>query len=316
VARLAGAAGAEFVTGRAAVLDLEAQVAIGADGHEYGFDFVSIDIGATPLAPAVPGLRDFALLSRPHELFLEGWDRVRELAREGGLRRLAVVGGEAAAVELMLAMQHRLRTELPAALFAACGFSLVTPAARLLAAGPPSLGLALEAVSAARGVSLLRGAAVVEVRRDAVLLANGAQLASDLTIWAEGAHPARWLAASGLDCDAAGAMRIDERLRSPSHKRVFGAGDCTVSGDAPEVPAAGRARRQGPGLALALRQALAGEVPPPWAAPPPRLLSVTLGSREALLLRGTMLWTWPRGLLWHLKSRAERRYFARFHAGG
>jgi NADH dehydrogenase FAD-containing subunit len=213
-------------------------------------------------------------------------------------------------------MQHRLCAELPPAVFADCGFSLVTPAARLLASGPESLGLALEAACAARGVSILRGAAVVEVRRDAVLLANGAQLASDLTVWAEGAFPARWLALSGLDCDPSGAMRIDERLRSHGHKRVFGAGDCTVSGDTPETPAAGRARRQGPGLALALRQALAGEVPPAWVAPPAGPASVTLGSREAMTLRGGTLWTWPRGMLWRLKTRADRRFLARYRTRG
>jgi NADH dehydrogenase FAD-containing subunit len=212
-------------------------------------------------------------------------------------------------------MQHRLKADLPAAVFAACGFSLVTPAARLLAAEAASLGLALEAVCAARGVSILRGAAVVEVRRDAVLLANGARLASDLTIWAEGAHPPRWLASSGLECDTSGAMRIDGHLRSTGHKRVFGAGDCTVSGDMPDTAAAGRAGRQGPGLALALRQVLAGESPPLLAPPPGRRLAVTLGSREALLLRGRTLWAWPRGLLWRLKLRADRQFVARHKTG-
>ena len=36
----------------------------------------------------------------------------------------------------------------------------------------------------------------------------------------------RWLAESGLACDAAGFVTVDEHLRSPSHPFVFAAGDC------------------------------------------------------------------------------------------
>ena len=313
LAALAAKAGIALVLDRATALDLERRLALTGGGREFEFDFVSIDIGAMPFAAEVPGLRRFALLAWPTEVFLEGWERVRELAREGGLSRLTMVGGDLRAVELMLAMQQRLRRELTPAAFADCGFSIVTAAARLLDSIPEAAGLALEALCVARGISVVRGATVVLVERGGLLLSNRARLASDITVWSDGATPARWLAASGLACDERGFMLIDASLRSPSDKRAYGAGDCSVSNTAQFPLAPGRAVFQGASLAASLRLALAGVPPQPAASAAVGRTLISLGARQAFAVRGADVQTWPRWLIWRCKDWRDRRWMARFH---
>lgn len=312
LASLAKKAGIDLVTDRIVNLHLDGRMAMSASERLLEFDLVSLDIGATSIAPEVPGLRQFALLGKPFEVFLEGWERVCELAGSGALARLTLVGGDPASVELMLAMQHRLKRELSSAAFAAFGFSIVTAAARLVETLPERIGVALESLCTARGISLLRGAAVIAVERDALLLSNGARLASDITVWASGAYPARWLAATGLACDPHGFMQVDASLCSVSHKRVYGAGDCTTS-SAHSRPRLGvGALPQGPHLAANLRQALAGRPSLPWTAPVEGWAMISLGSRQAFAPHGESMRNTPPWLNWRLKDWSDRRWVRRF----
>ena len=312
LAPLARKSGIELLADRVVGLDAEGRVATTASGGQLEFDFASIDIGVTPFAPDVPGLRRFALLAKPVEVFLEGWERVRELAREGGLSRLTVVGGGPTAVELMLAMQHRLRCEMPKSAFGDFGFSIVTEGPRLLHELPEQSGLAVEALCVARGISLLRGATVKLVERDCLQLSNGAQLASDITVWACGARPARWLAAAGLACDMGGFMQTDASLRSPSHKRIYGAGDCSLSEQQPRSHIGICGLPQGPALAANLRQALASQPSLPWAPPQDQRVMLSLGARQALGMRGAALLKTPYWLNWRWKDWTDRRWIGRF----
>ena len=309
---LARKAGAKLVLKRVIALDPDARIVTLESGAALEFDVASIDIGATPLLPHVPGLRDYALLARPTEIFLQGWERIVELAHDGALRKFTVAGGEASGVELMLAMQHRLRNALAADAFERCGFSIVTGAACLLATGPAELSGAAERICAQRGISLLRGAAVTAIERDAIRLANGARLASDVTIWAVGEQAPRWLSGSGLACDEGGFMQVGDTLLSTSHAKVFGSGDCVSALPRPRPATAARGASQGAVLARNLRHALAAgtleSLPPAGTA----LTVLGLGGRQALALRGDHASPWPRWLIWRWKDWLERRWVRRY----
>jgi selenide,water dikinase len=313
LAPLATAAGVRVLADRVLGLDPERRIALTAGGRELEFDFASINVGAVSLNSDIHGLGKFALLARPADVFLQGWERVCELAQEGALSRLCVVGGGIEGVELILAMHHSLRRLLPAEAFAACGFSIVTAGERLLQALPEALGRAAEAACIGRGISLLRGAAVVEVERAALRLSNGAQLASDITVWAAGSHGPRWLSAAGLACDARGLPRVDIHLRSVSHKRIYASGSCAGIAVDPGAEASGsNGFRDGPLLAASLRQALAGEPPLPASKAAVPMSFVTLGSKHALAVRGALPVAAPAWLLWRYKAWRDRRFRRRF----
>ncbi|MFC4126963.1 NAD(P)/FAD-dependent oxidoreductase [Nocardia rhizosphaerae] len=96
-----------------------------------------------------------------------------------------------------------------------------------------------------------------------VCLRTGAELASDLTLWAIVAHVPDLAACSGLAVNAEGRAVVDEYLRSVSDPRVFVIGDCAA------VPGARMscetAVAQGAHAADTLARILAGEDPEPYS---------------------------------------------------
>ncbi len=103
---LAARAGGRFIEDSAAGVDLARREVTTAGGGRLVYDLLSLDIGSTSGDPA--RVSRHALRLRPVEGFLAGWERLREAARRSEVRRIAVVGGGAGGVEVLLAMQHAL----------------------------------------------------------------------------------------------------------------------------------------------------------------------------------------------------------------
>src|SRR5438876_4633296 len=100
----AARAGCRFIEDSAAGVDLAQREVITAGGGRLVYDLLSLDIGSTSGDPA--RVSRHALRLRPVEGFLADWERLREAARRSEVRRIAVVGGGAGGVEVLLAMQH------------------------------------------------------------------------------------------------------------------------------------------------------------------------------------------------------------------
>lgn len=75
------------------------------------------------------------------------------------------------------------------------------------------------------GVTVLEEDVVAEVRRDAVVFADGAVRPSALTIWTAGFGVPELAAASGLRTDELGRLLTDETLTSVDDNRIVAAGD-------------------------------------------------------------------------------------------
>src|SRR6266581_4334351 len=87
---LAARAGARFLDDSATGIDPARREVITASGKRFAYDFLSLDIGSSAGEPA--GEAEHALRVRPVEAFLAGWERLRESARRGEVRRIAVIG--------------------------------------------------------------------------------------------------------------------------------------------------------------------------------------------------------------------------------
>jgi NADH dehydrogenase len=77
----------------------------------------------------------------------------------------------------------------------------------------------------ALGVDVLESATASEVRRDAVVLTDGAVLSSPVTVWTAGFAVPDLAARSGLSTDAIGRLLTDETLTSIDDTRIVAAGD-------------------------------------------------------------------------------------------
>ncbi|TMG72369.1 MAG: bifunctional NADH dehydrogenase FAD-containing subunit/selenide, water dikinase SelD, partial [Betaproteobacteria bacterium] len=287
----AARAGCRFIEDSAAGVDLAQREVITAGGGRLVYDLLSLDIGSTSGDPA--RVSRHALRLRPVEGFLAGWERLREAARRSEVRRIAVVGGGAAGIEVLLAMQHGLAG-------VAAEFALFSELPILAGHG------------ARRRIA--RILLVVAVREGGLELEGGEGFDAQATVWATGAGAPSWIAQSGLATDPRGFVAVSGTLRSPSHPEVFAAGDCaTIIGDS--RPKSGViAVRQGPILAGNLRLALAGAPPEPFRAPARALALISCGDRYAVASWASFALegSW----VWRCKDRIDRRFVQRYRLGG
>lgn len=310
-AKLAACSGVEVVADAVVGLDLARKRVCCRSGASLAFDVLSLDIGSQPGSRDVPGL-DHATAVRPVHSFAARVDALgAELAARQHRARIAVVGAGAAGVELLFALERRLRHAAGEAGRDGSGLGFVLVAAEEVLPGfPRRFRLLVEAALAQRGITIRRGARVVAVEPTQLKLAAGEPVEADAVLWATQGEAAPWLAATGLALDAAGCLRVDPWLRCLGRTDIFAAGD-TASVEGRSLPKSGvTAVRAGPVLAQNLAAALAG-TPLHRFAPPRAALTLlstadgrAIGTRHGLTVSGAWVWWW--------KSRIDRRFVAQY----
>jgi selenide,water dikinase len=279
---LARFAGARVIVAEATGLDLAHRAVRIGDRPPIRYDVLSIDIGSTP-SLEVPGATEHAVPVKPIDRFLDRWtDVCTRLASAAGPRRLAVVGGGAGGVELILAARHRLlalgMTTVDHALFAASD--------RILPDHHASVRRRFERILGERGVTVHAGQPVVAVTPGVLHTAGGRTHAVGEVLWTTEAAAAPWLRESGLEVDEGGFVRVTDALQSVSHPDVFAAGDIAAMVRHPRPKSGVFAVRQRPPLARNLRRRLLGR-PRRRYRPQRRLLSlISTGVRCAVASRG------------------------------
>src|SRR5262245_15410959 len=180
------------------------------DGAPYTADNVVVAVGADPVVPPVPGLRE-----------LPGVWTNREVTGMTSVPcRLLILGGGAVGVEMAQAVR-RLGGEV----------ALVQGSARVLSREPAPLGEALGEVLRADGVELVLGRRAAAPRRDGsdfvLSLDNGDELRGSHLLLATGRRPRT----SGIGLDTVGitpdprGIPVDAHLRAGA--RLWAIGDVT-----------------------------------------------------------------------------------------
>jgi selenide,water dikinase len=299
----------DFVQGTVAALDLPRNEAVCADGRRLAFDVVAVNTGSVPAANT-PGARQHAIGIKPVAGFLTAWNAVLEQARAGAEPlRLAVAGGGAGGVEILLAMEHRLRATLTDR-HPSPELALITDSDTLLPSHPRRVQRIFTRIFRERGIALHAGSGVTQVEPGLLRLSHGSSVAADWAVWVTGAAAPAWPRASGLAVDARGFILVDSSLRSVSHGNVFAAGDIASMAGHPHPKSGVYAVRQGPPLALNLRAALVGGPPARYHPQPRALALISAGDRYAvasyagLALEGRWVWRW--------KDRIDRAFMARY----
>lgn len=328
---LTAAAGARLCLASATALDADRRVLQDDSGALHAFDLLSLDVGSLTDTRTLDTLPAGTLLPvKPLETFFSVWPQRLAAARAGELRRLAVVGGGAAGVELVLAAANAFRgADCPVAL------ALVAPPGGLLAGHAEGVRRRVERRLAQAGVTL-HFARARGTRAGLELVGAAADptsvLPADCVIAATGARALPWLQTSGLACDAEGWVTVDASHRSRSHPAIHAAGDVCAR-DTPGFARSGvHAVHAGPVLAANLLAALAdgtactsmpGASPDaaarmnePIPAPPRRyqprprsLYLIACGSRHAIASWGP--WSAEGRWVWHWKDRIDRGFIAR-----
>ena len=202
--------GVRLVVDEAARINVGARQVQLASGDTLSYDYLIYAIGSTGTVPArVPGAAEFAY---PISELEQAQRLSQRLADIPASAPVVIVGGGLTGIET-------------ASEFAEAGrpVTLVTDVLG------PSLGKTGRRSVAKRlaklRVSVVEGSAVAQVTADRVVLSDGREVPSAVTVWTAGFGVPGLASASGLTTDALGRLVTDETLTSLDDEHVIAAGD-------------------------------------------------------------------------------------------
>ena len=312
--RLVALAGARLVRDTVVGLDRAGKKVLCSNRPPVPYDSVSINIGSTPQLADVEGALGTVVPVKPIRQFNERWLQLlaRVRAHDGSLLRIAVVGAGAGGVELLLALQYRLRNELqglghdPNSL----QFHLLAASDTVLPTHNPGVRARFARVLAARGVQVHLGTEVVRVQGGELQCRNGAVITVDETLWVTQAGGAPWLASTGLALDAQGLIVVNDCLQSITDATVFAAGDVAAMQNYRLEKAGVFAVRQSRPLAANLRRQLRGQALRPYHPQSRWLALISTGDRYAVASRGAL--GFAGAWVWRWKDWIDRRFMRKF----
>jgi NADH:ubiquinone reductase (H+-translocating) len=298
--------GARFRLGELTGVDAPAQRITLADGTSFEYDYLILATGVSAAYFGVTGAAEHSLglYTRRDAVSLRDHIMARlerlDVAGAGKAVNFTVVGGGATGVELAGALAELRSTALDAAFpevdLASVHIRLVEQAPALLAPFQPALRDYARDQLLARGVEVRLDTAIREVTNDRVLLANGEDLPSDVTVWAAGVSAPAVTAEWGLPQRRGGRILVGPDLRVRGQDRIFALGDISLVEDQPLPQLAQPALQMGRHAAAQIGLLTAGRATVPFNYHDKGIMA-TIGRRSAVVelphrlrIRGTLAW--------------------------
>jgi selenide, water dikinase len=314
--RLAAATGARLIHAMACGIHRDAKRVLLEGRSALAYDLLSIDVGIAPALGTIPGAQDHAIAVKPIGSFLAKFAALLDRCRaRDGPRRIAVIGGGAGGVELVLSLRSRLLADARAHRWdpGALSFALVTDG-EILGAHQSKVRGAFRRLLAARGIALHEHRRACQIDGATIAFERGSTLAADAVLIATDGGAPLWFAATGLARDSAGFLAVRPTLQVANDPSVFAAGDCAALIETPRPKAGVFAVRAGPPLAANLRRAACGERLRSWSPQRLHLALISAGERYAVASRGAFkvegAWVWA------VKDFIDRRWMREYRVKG
>ncbi|MEO3873905.1 NAD(P)/FAD-dependent oxidoreductase [Nonomuraea sp. B12E4] len=277
------------------------------DGSGLDYDYLVLATGVTTNWLGVEGARDNALPIYSLRDATAMRDRLGQRLEDTALGRresthVVVVGAGATGVEMAGTLAELRRRTLPLThpeiKPGQTSVTLVERFDYVLAPYKPRLRDAAAAALRKRGVKLRLGSTVAAVEPDAVVLADGTRLPSDLTVWALGVTAPKQVSDWGLPQGRGGRITLTDALNVPGHPEIFVAGD--LSGPpSPQPQLAQPAIQMGEHVGRQIAAAAQGRPVRPFSYDDPGIMA-TVGKAEAVLQlpKGLTVHGLPAWLVW------------------
>jgi NADH:ubiquinone reductase (H+-translocating) len=301
-----GRRGASYRKGELAAIDPGQRLVTLATGDRLSYDYLVIATGVSAAFFGVAGAAEHALSLYTRRdavalrnTLMDGLERRNEGLTDPRLD-ITVVGGGPTGVELSGTLAELRNFALPA-IYPNIDRSMFR--VRLLELAPALLmpyhdGLRryTERQLAHRGVEVLLNRTIKEVRAGSVLLTDGSEHRSDITVWAAGitAPADEWTA--DLPRGKGGRLEVEADLRVVGEDRVFAAGDVCLTAAKPVAQLAQPAIQQGRHAGEQVARLIAGQPTRAFRYHDKGTMA-TIGRRSAVCelrggirLRGTLAW--------------------------
>ena len=313
LSRLAVFAGARLYRDEVIGLDRVNQKVLCRNRPPVPYDQLSINIGSTPQLHQVAGAAEHAIAVKPIQRFNDRWlALLQRVKTHPGITTIAVVGAGAGGVELLLAMQWRLRGELtklsrnPDEMV----FHLFTNTADILPTHNAGVRKRFSTVLAMRKVTVHRQSEVKRVSAQRLETASGESFDSDEIVWVTRAGGAPWLKDTGLALDAEGFIQVQDTLQTVTDPNIFAAGDIASMVNFKLEKAGVFAVRQGPPLTENLRRAVGGTALEGYHPQTTWLALISTGDKYAIASRGGL--GFAGDWVWKWKDWIDRRFMDKF----
>ncbi len=307
--RLARVSGVSLVASAATGIDRANRYVKTEDGSAIPYDILSLNVGITPDLSGITGAGQHGIAVKPISTFLERLDGLlADAARPDGPRRIVLVGGGAAGIELALALKTRLNgvetAGRPFWIAIATGNGLVPT----LNAG---IGQRVRDALARQGITVLDSFRVAAIHADGIRADDGRFVKAYAVLVSTAAKAPDWLGETGLPTTAGGFLSIVPTLASTSDPAIFAVGDCATVISDPMPKAGVFAVRQGLALTENIRRAIRGEPLRPHRPDRNFLTILMTGDGSAIAGRGAWLAVEGRWVWWW-KDWIDRRFMRRF----
>ncbi len=294
-----------FIQDSVTAIDVETKTLQLKNRPDIGFDVVSIDIGSTP-NQQIEGSAEFTTAVKPISHFYQQWNFIQQQVTDNKIKSIAVVGGGAGSIEVVLAMAFKLKSVNPS-----IKYHLITRSDEILSSYNPSVIKRVKQQFEQYQITIHTTAQVKKLSQGVIHCENGASILADEIIWCTQAAGASWLQESQLDCDAAGFMSVRQTLQSLHDDSVFAAGDIANMVADPRPKAGVYAVRQAKTLFHNLRAILLNQPLIEYKPQDGFLSLLALGEKQAtgsksfLSFSGAWVWRW--------KDSIDVKFMNQFH---
>jgi len=245
--------------------------------RRISYDTLVIAVGSTANDFGTPGAQEHCLFldslkqaRRFHYLMLNAFLRRNHEANQGQSHQLpiTIIGAGATGVELAAELRLASR-ELPVYGMnhlrpEDVSITVIEAAERILPALPARLSSAATRELEHQNVKVLTGQPVSEIRDNQIVMKDGTELASDMTIWAAGIKAPAFLAElDGLETTGSNQLVVSQSLQTSRDENIFALGDCAAcpqpDTDQTVPPRAQAAHQQAATLFKSLQNRLEGK---------------------------------------------------------
>ena len=294
-----------FIQDSVTAIDVENNSLSLGSRPDIEFDVVSIDIGSTP-NQQIAGSAEYTTPVKPISGFYQRWKFIQQQVQQNKIKSLAVVGGGAGSVEIIMAIAFKLRP-----LNATIKYHLITAADDVLPGYNRPVRNRVKQQLEKYNITIHSSTRVARLSQGTIHCENSDTIQSDEIIWCTQASGATWLQQSQLACDDADFMKVRQTLQSQSYDHVFAAGDIADMVANPRPKAGVYAVRQADILLHNLRALLLKQTLVEYKPQDGFLSLLALGEKKAtgaksfISFSGDWVWRW--------KDSIDRKFMQQFH---